>query len=122
MIGTKISKYEIESKLGQGGMGVVYKARDLTLPRHVAIKLLPPFMSTEGDARTRFEDEAKTTAALNHPNIADIYETGETDDGQLYIVMPLYEGCTLQDVIDEGPVDLEPSRSRAAGPPATSCC
>ncbi len=107
MIGRKVSKYEIESKLGQGGMGVVYKARDLTLPRHVAIKLLPPFMSAEGDARTRFEDEAKTTASLHHPNLADIYETGETEDGQLYIVMPLYEGHTLQDLIDEGPIPLE---------------
>jgi tetratricopeptide (TPR) repeat protein len=107
MIGQRVSRYEIEDKIGQGGMGVVYRARDLTLPRHVAIKFLPPFMSMQDGARERFEREADATAALNHPNIADIYETGETEDGQLYIVMPFYEGRTLRQVMEEGRVDTE---------------
>jgi len=102
MIGSTVSHYKITEKLGQGGMGVVYKARDLDLDRYVAIKFLPPHLSGDEDARKRFVHEAKAASALNHPNIAVVHEIGESDDDQIFIVMACYDAESLRDRIDSG--------------------
>jgi serine/threonine protein kinase/tetratricopeptide (TPR) repeat protein len=107
MIGETISHYEILEKLGEGGMGVVYKARDLDLDRFVAIKFLPPHFSTDEDAIKRFVHEAKAASSLNHSNIGVIHEIGRTDDGQTFIVMACYDGETLRERIDRGGIALE---------------
>ena len=83
-------------------MGVVYRAQDERLGRPVALKFLPPHLSADPAAKARFVDEARAAAALDHPNVCTIYEIGETDDGQLFIVMPLYEGETLRARLDRG--------------------
>ena len=83
-------------------MGVVYKARDERLGRHVALKFLPPALSADPAAKARFIAEARAAAALDHPNVCTIYEIGETGDGQLFIAMPLYEGETLQERLARG--------------------
>ena len=77
MIGTTLSHYEIEAELGRGGMGVVYRARDTKLDRTVAIKVLPSAALASEDDRARFYREAKSAAALNHPNIAQVYQIDE---------------------------------------------
>ena len=105
MIGKTISHYEIRDKLGAGGMGVVYKAWDLTLKRFVALKFLPPDLTRDDDARARFIHEAQAAAALDHPNICTVYEIGE-DDGNTFIVMPLVDGGSLRERIREGPLPL----------------
>ena len=92
MIGKTISHYEVLEKLGEGGMGVVYRARDTKLDRDVAIKLLPPHLSSDPESVKRFVHEAKAASALNHSAIGVIHEIDETDDGQTFIVMALYEG------------------------------
>ena len=104
--GTRLGPYEIVSHLGSGGMGVVYEARDPRLDRHVAIKLLPPDLTRDETAKQRFLQEAKAASALDHPNICTIYEIKETNDGQLYLVMAHYEGETLKERIERGPVEL----------------
>lgn len=106
MIGQKISHFEILEKLGEGGMGVVYKARDLKLDRFVALKFLPPQLGAKAQEKKRFVHEAKAASALDHPNVATIYEIDETDDGQLYIAMAHYEGETLKGKIDRGQLSL----------------
>jgi len=106
MIGKTISHYKIIEKIGSGGMGDVYKAEDTKLQRIVALKFLPPGMIRDDEARQRFVHEARTTSALDHPNIGTIYEIGE-DDGDFFIAMAYYEGKTLRDKIDQGPLDVE---------------
>ena len=95
MIGQTISHYKILEKLGEGGMGVVYKAQDLKLDRLVAIKFLPGHLSASADSKARFLQEAKATAALNHPNILNVYEVDEQDDG-MFLVMEYLDGTTLK--------------------------
>jgi len=107
MIGRTISHYEILEKLGEGGMGVVYKARDTKLGREVAIKFLPPHMSADKEARKRFIQEAKSASAIDHNHICTIYEIDETDDGSTFIVMAFYEGETLRERIDRGGIAID---------------
>ena len=107
MIGKKISHYEILEELGRGGMGVVYKARDLDLERTVAIKFLPPHLSADEEARQRFVQEARAASAHDHSNIGVIHEIGRSDDGQTFIVMAYYEGETLRGRIDRGGLTVD---------------
>src|SRR5215211_8864356 len=103
--GTRLGPYEIIGPLGAGGMGEVYKARDERLARDVAIKLLVAHSSDSTGARERFKREAQAVATLQHPNICTIYDVGETADGQVFIVMELLQGETLQQRIAHGPLD-----------------
>ena len=98
--GTKIGKYEIVAQLGAGGMGEVYRARDMHLDRNVAIKILRPAFS-DNDRLQRFEQEARSASALNHPNIVTIYELGR-DGASPYIAMELVEGKTLRELVASG--------------------
>ncbi|NND70354.1 MAG: protein kinase [Rhodothermales bacterium] len=99
MIGTRISHYTIEDELGRGGMGVVYRARDERLDRHVALKFLPDGLESNPGARDRFLQEARAASALDHPNICTIHDIGEDEHGKTFIAMALYEGRTLDAII-----------------------
>src|SRR5437867_5185735 len=107
MIGKTISHYRVLEKLGQGGMGVIYKAQDLKLDRLVALKFLPTHLEADAEQTARFVNEAKAASAIDHPNIGVIYEIDESDDGQMFIAMAYYEGETLKHKIDHGPLPLE---------------
>ena len=103
--GTKLGPYEIVGALGAGGMGEVYRARDARLDRIVAIKILPAALATADDHLQRFEREARSASALNHPNIVTIHELGR--DGSVhYIAMELVEGATVRDLLKAGPVPI----------------
>src|SRR6266496_6356489 len=99
--GTKLGRYEIRSKIGEGGMGEVYLAHDTKLDRKLALKILPADVAANRDRMKRFVREAKTAAALNHPNIAHIYEVGE-QDGVHFIAMEFVDGFTLRQLIHGG--------------------
>ena len=101
--GDVIAHYEIERHLGSGGMGHVYRARDLRLERTVALKFLPTELGRDAQAKRRFLTEAKAAAALDHPNVCAIHEIGETANGQLFIAMAFIDGETLRDAIGRGP-------------------
>src|SRR5215472_3581999 len=105
-IGSQLGSHEITALLGKGGMGEVYRARDLRLKREVAIKILPEEFSRDADRVSRFQREAEVLASLNHPNIAAIHEFEETK-GTRYLVLELVEGETLGDRIARGPVPAE---------------
>src|SRR6187397_2707511 len=99
--GTRLGPYEILSPLGAGGMGEVYRARDTRLHREVAIKVLPQRVADDADALARFEREAKSVAALSHPNILALHDVGR-ENGVAYAVMELLEGETLREALAAG--------------------
>jgi serine/threonine protein kinase len=99
--GTQLGPYEILARLGAGGMGEVWRARDTRLKREVAIKVLPVSLANDADRLRRFEQEARATSALNHPNILTVYDIG-THDGSPYIVAELLEGEELRAQLDLG--------------------
>src|SRR5271154_6482056 len=101
--GTKLGPYDIQSLLGAGGMGEVYRAHDSRLGRIVAIKVLPSSYSVDAERLQRFVQEARSAAALNHPNILSIFDIGE-ERGAPYIVSELLEGQTLRERIGSGPL------------------
>ena len=105
-VGTKLGRYEIQSPLGAGGMGEVYRARDLRLGRDVAVKILRVHLSSDPDAIRRFEQEARAISALNDANICTLYDVGH-QDGVDFIVMEYLEGETLQDRLRKGPLSLD---------------
>ena len=107
LVGRTISHYEILEHLGSGGMGAVYKARDLRLDRTVALKFLPPDLTRDPDAKRRLLQEARTASALQHKNICVVYDIDETDEGQMFISMECIEGQTLQKRIAAGPLSLQ---------------
>ena len=104
--GRRLGDYEIVSQIGSGGMGVVYRARDTRLGRLVAIKVLPAHLSADSDRLKRFEQEAQSAAALNHPNILAVYQLGSYQ-GAPYLVSELLEGDTLREQLRQGPVAQE---------------
>jgi eukaryotic-like serine/threonine-protein kinase len=104
--GTRLGPYEISDRIGAGGMGEVYRARDTRLGREVAIKVLPEAAMGDADQRRRFEREARAAAALNHPNIATIHEIGE-HEGTCFIAMELVEGKTLKERLEDGPLSVK---------------
>src|SRR5262249_53777818 len=104
--GTRIGPYEVTSQLGEGGMGVVFRAVDTKLRRDVALKLLPDHFAGDPERLARFQREARVLASLNHPNIAQIYGLEESGNTRC-IVMELVEGNTLQDRLKLGPIPLE---------------
>ncbi len=101
MIGKTISHYTIIEKLGEGGMGLVYKAEDTKLKRLVALKFLPPHHLAGEEERTRFLHEAQAAAALNHPHICTIYEINEGEEGQPFLVMEYVAGSSLKDILQQ---------------------
>jgi serine/threonine protein kinase len=105
-IGTQLGSHEITALLGKGGMGEVYRARDLKLKREVAIKILPEEFSQDLDRLSRFQREAEVLASLNHPNIAAIHDLQEAN-GSRYLVLELVEGETLADRIQRGAIPVE---------------
>ncbi|MBZ5600298.1 MAG: protein kinase [Acidobacteriia bacterium] len=104
--GTKLGPYEVLAPLGAGGMGEVYRARDTRLDRTVAVKILPSHLSSNPDARQRFDREARTISSLSHPNICHLYDVG-SQEGTSYLVMEYLEGETLADRLRKGPLPFD---------------
>jgi serine/threonine protein kinase/tetratricopeptide (TPR) repeat protein len=100
----QIGRFVIRHQIGSGGMGVVYRAEDTTLGRAVAVKVLPASLAKDTKARERLLSEAQAAASLDHPNICTVFEVGESPEGELYLVMALYEGQTLAARLAEGPL------------------
>lgn len=109
-----VQHYEILEKLGSGGMGIVFRAMDLKLEREVALKFLPRGYNSNLAMKQRFTREARAAAALDHPNIGGVFETGETEDGRLYIAMPFYSGKTLKTKISEKSITIKNAVEYAA--------
>ena len=104
--GTRLGPYEILASLGAGGMGEVYRARDMRLGREVAVKILPTHLSSNPDLKQRFEREARAISSLNHPNICHLYDVG-SQDGIDFIIMEYLEGEDLADRLSTGPLPLQ---------------
>src|SRR3954452_25443130 len=104
--GTRLGPYEIQSLLGAGGMGEVYRARDTRLERDVAIKILSSALSADASSRQRLEREAKSISRLSHPHICTLHDVGH-DSGADFLVMELVEGETLEHRLDKGPLPPE---------------
>ena len=104
--GTKLGPYEVVAPAGAGGMGEVYRARDTRLDRSVAIKVLPTHLSSDPEAKQRFDREARAISSLNHPNICTLYDIGH-QEGTDFLVMELLEGETLADRLVKGPLPPE---------------
>src|SRR5882757_4933218 len=100
-VGSRLGSYEILAPLGAGGMGEVYRARDTRLSRDVALKILPESFARDADRLRRFEQEARSVAALNHPNILAIHDIGE-HNGTPFLVSELLEGESLRAALDRG--------------------
>jgi len=109
-----VGPYRVLERIGGGGMGIVHRAEDLRLGRIVALKFLPPDLTRDTVAKARFQQEARAASALDHPNICTIFEVGETADGQLYIVMPCYDGETLRERMERGPLPVPEAMDIAA--------
>jgi predicted ATPase len=107
MIGKTVSHYRIVEKLGEGGMGAVYRAEDTKLKRIVALKFLPSDLTSDPEARERFVREAQAASSLDHPNICTVHEIDATEDGQLFIAMACCQGESLKNRIQRGPLALE---------------
>jgi serine/threonine protein kinase len=107
LIGRAVRQYQIQEKLGRGGMGVVYRAYDTSLDRTVALKFLPPYLSADDIATERFLVEARAAASLDHPNVCTVHEIGESEEGGRFIAMAYYEGETLKQKIERGPLPIE---------------
>jgi serine/threonine protein kinase len=107
MIGNTISHYKILERLGGGGMGVVYKAEDTKLNRTVALKFLPPSLTTDPDAKERFIHEAQAASTLQHNNICTVHDIDQTDDGQMFIAMDFYDGEILKEKVEQGPLKID---------------
>src|SRR5436190_11755409 len=102
-IGTQLGPYEVLARVGAGGMGEIYRARDPRLGREVAVKVLPTAFATDRERLQRFEQEARAAGALNHPNILAVYDVG-TSDGVPYLVTELLEGQNLGERLAAGPI------------------
>ena len=107
MTGRIVSHYKIGEMLGGGGMGVVYRAEDIRLKRTVALKFLSGGGGFDPNSKLRFTREAEAASALQHANICTIHDIDETDDGQVFICMDYYEGETLTQKIEQGPLDVD---------------
>ena len=107
MIGQTLGHYRILEKIGEGGMGVVYKAEDTRLRRHVALKVLAPELTRDEEAKRRFVREAQTVSGLQHHNICTIHDIDEDERGRLFICMDYYEGESLKSAIARGPMALD---------------
>src|SRR5262245_26180098 len=114
LVGTKVAQYEVLAKLGGGGMGVVYAARDTKLERRVALKFLPPEWSHDESAKQRFIREAQAASATDHRNICTIHDIDTAPDGRLFIVMAHYDGPTLKEKLEQAPVATEEAIEIAA--------
>jgi len=114
LVGTKVAQYEVLAKLGGGGMGVVYAARDTKLGRRVALKFLPPQWSHDESAKQRFIREAQAASATDHRNICTIHDIDTAADGRLFIVMAHYDGPTLKEKLEQGPLPTEEAIEIAA--------
>jgi len=107
MVSQTISHYRVLQKLGEGGMGIIYKAEDLKLKRLIALKVLPESFTKDGDSKQRFINEAQAASSLQHNNICTIHEIDETPDGQLFIAMDYYEGETLKSKISKKQLSID---------------
>jgi tetratricopeptide (TPR) repeat protein len=114
LVGTKVAQYEVLAKLGGGGMGVVYAARDTKLERGVALKFLPAEWSHDESAKQRFIREAQAASATDHRNICTIHDIDTAPDGRLFIVMAQYDGPTLKQKLEQGPLPTEEAIEIAA--------